>query len=313
MDLIEKAAEKLRLRDGPKESLEEKVARKLDVAGQNATNSAADEMRTSSADMVASSTKLRKGRIQFEPRVSRFVPIDWERLAEQGYVSPGSHSGILTEEFRIVKRRLLLRAFAKGQNVAPNSNVIMVTSSCPGEGKTFCSINLALSIAAEREITVLLVDGDVSRPQIPNVLGINPGKGLVDLVMDEDLDIPECMLRTDIESLSILPAGTADNLSAELLASERMENLVKEISERYPDRLIIIDSPPVLASSIPSIFALFVGQVLFVIEADQTREPQIREALSLISVCPNITLLLNKTRFNGGTGKFGYYYGAKPS
>ncbi len=236
--------------------------------------------------------------------------IDLAALREAGYITPDMPPNLMSEEFRIIKRSLLLKAFAKGdKKTGTNNNVILVTSSNPSEGKTFCTINLALSIATEQDVTVLLVDADFSKPEILNRLGIKGGRGLMDVVADGKVDVGDCLVRTNIPNLVLLPAGRQHNLTTELLASERMANMVSEISARYPDRIVIFDSPPVLASSAASVLALYMGQTVFVIEAEKTTEPQIKESLGMISACENINLLLNKTRYNGSNKKFATYYG----
>ncbi|TNE60687.1 MAG: tyrosine-protein kinase family protein [Alphaproteobacteria bacterium] len=239
----------------------------------------------------------------------RTEEIDLLALREAGYITPDMPPNLMSEEFRIIKRSLLLTAFAKGDKKVKNSNIVLVTSSNPGEGKTFCTINLALSIATEQDVTVLLVDADFSKPEVLNRLGVAGGRGLMDVVADGELDLSDCLVRTNIPNLVLLPAGRQHNLTTELLASERMEHMVNELSNRYPDRIVIFDSPPVLASSAASVLALYMGQTVFVIEAEKTTEPQIKESLSMISACENINLILNKTRYSGSNKKFASYYG----
>ncbi|MFC3051202.1 XrtA-associated tyrosine autokinase [Kordiimonas pumila] len=235
--------------------------------------------------------------------------VDLVSLREAGYITPDMPPNLMSEEFRIIKRSILLNAFSKGMQKSKNSNVILVTSSNPAEGKTFCTINLALSIATEQDTTVLLVDADFSKPEVLNRLGVAGGRGLMDVVADGELDVSDCLIRTNIPNLVLLPAGRQHNLTTELLASERMEAIVDEIATRYPDRLVIFDSPPVLASSAASVLALYMGQVVFVIKAEETSEPQIKESLNMISACENINLLLNQTKFSGSNKRFATYYG----
>ena len=235
--------------------------------------------------------------------------IDLVALREAGYITPDMPPNLMSEEFRIIKRTILLNAFAKGDKQVPNGNVILVTSSNPGEGKTFCAINLALSIATEQDVTVLLVDADFSKPEVLNRLGVSGGRGLMDVVADDDIDLASCLIRTSVPNLVLLPAGRQHNLTTELLASERMEKMAREIGTRYRDRIVIFDSPPVLASSAASVLALYMGQTVFVIEAEKTTEPQIKESLSMISSCEHINLILNKTRYSGSNKKFASYYG----
>jgi len=235
--------------------------------------------------------------------------IDLAALREAGYITPDMPPNLMAEEFRIVKRTILLNAFSKGTQKSKNSNIVLVTSSNPGEGKSFCTINLALSIATEQDTTVLLVDADFSKPEVLNRLGVAGGRGLMDVVADSELEIGDCLIRTNVPNLVLLPAGRQHNLTTELLASERMETIVEEIASRYPDRLVLFDSPPVLASSAASVMALYMGQVVFVIQAEETTEPQIKESLNMISACSDISLLLNQTRFSGSNKKFATYYG----
>jgi protein-tyrosine kinase len=177
-------------------------------------------------------------------RISRRGVIDLAELRDLGYVVPDAPATATAEEFRIVKRQLLINAMARGENAIRNGNLILVCSAQPNEGKTFCATNLALSIASERDLTVLLVDADFAKPEILSTLGLEGGKGLIDVIADPSLDLSDCLIRTNIENLSVLPAGRQHNLTTELLASERMGDMVEEIAKRYSDRIVIFDSPP---------------------------------------------------------------------
>jgi len=240
---------------------------------------------------------------------SRPVVIDLAAMRAAGMVTDTAERSAIAEEFRFVKRPLILRASAPSKPSDKPGNLIMVSSARPGEGKTFCAINLAMSIALERDLTVMLIDADISKPSIPAVLGIEAHKGLIDLVSDDSLDVSDVLLRTNIDNLTVLPAGRSHHLATELLASDRMERLVEEVVRRYDDRLIIIDSPPVLMSSIPGVLALHVGQIVFVVQAERSTQASIDSALGLISGCENIYLLLNKTRTIAGVDNFDGYYG----
>jgi receptor protein-tyrosine kinase len=243
------------------------------------------------------------------PRSSRRDIIDLEALREQGFIVPDSPATAIAEEYRIIKRTLLRNAMARGANEIRNGNMILVCSSQPNEGKTFSAINLALSIASERDLTVLLVDADFAKPEILSQLGLEGGKGLVDIIVDPTLDMADCMIRTNIENFSVLPAGRQHNLTTELLASERMGNLVEDIAKRYPDRIVVFDSPPVLASSAAPVLAMHVGQTVYVVEAESTRENEVREGLQLLSGCEHRFLVLNKSRYQPGGRRYGTYYG----
>jgi receptor protein-tyrosine kinase len=236
---------------------------------------------------------------------SREVELDLGRLEEAGYVVAANASTRTAEEFRIIKRPVLVNMQAAGPDTA-RLNMVMVTSSVPGEGKTFTAINLALSIAMEMEKRVLLVDADVAQPSIPHRLGLTPGKGLLDLLSDPSLPLSECLLRTNIDKFTILPAGTPHARSTELLASDAMSRLVAELASRYPDRVVIFDSPPLLASSEARVLATYLGQVLFVAEADRTAQGTINEALATIESCPIVMTVLNKARRTASDTPYGY-------
>jgi exopolysaccharide/PEP-CTERM locus tyrosine autokinase len=251
------------------------------------------------ADTSAQTTGKRVTRKQME--------LNFSRLREKGFVVPGDRS-TTAEEIRLIKRTLLRQAFSDGRPQG-TSHLIMVTSARPSEGKTFMAINLALSMALEKDITVLLIDADVAQPAVPGVLGFESDRGLLDLLVDPKLDMSEVMIRTNIETLSILPAGRDTPNANELLASAKMEALVDDIARRYPDRVIIFDTPPVLVRTETSVLAAHVGQVAFVIEAEHTNETAVKESLELLNGCSNIGLILNKLRSSYGTERFGQYYG----
>ncbi len=223
--------------------------------------------------------------------------IDFARLASRGYVTPDGSQSLIAEEFRLVKRQLLANVAARGPGATKNANLILVGSAMPAEGKTFCAINLALSIAAERDLTVLIVDADVSKPEVVTRLGLEGGPGLTDVVADRALDVGDCLIRTNIPNLTVLPAGRPHGLTTELFASDRMRDLMEQIARRYNDRVVIFDSPPALVSSAASVLASQVGQVVFVVAAEMTKESELREGLALMSGCPNVQLLLNRSRF----------------
>jgi protein-tyrosine kinase len=177
---------------------------------------------------------------------TRKVDLDLARMRELGMVTAAGGRTALVEDFRIIKRPLIKKAFAERAPGDLPGNLIMVTSSLPGEGKTYCAINLAMSIAMELDHTVLLVDADVARPSVLRTLGLPAQRGLMDILVDESLDLSDVMLRTNVPTLAILPAGTSTPRATELLASAAMTNLVMEIAHRYPDRIVIFDSPPLL-------------------------------------------------------------------
>jgi exopolysaccharide/PEP-CTERM locus tyrosine autokinase len=241
---------------------------------------------------------------------TRRVELDLARMRDLGMVTAAGGRTRLLEDFRLIKRPLLQRAFAERTSNDQPGNLIMLTSSLPGEGKTYCAINLAMSIAMELDHTVLLVDADVARPSVLRTLGLPAHRGLMDILVDDKLDMADVMLRTNVDTLSILPAGTNTPRATELLASSTMTNLVHEIANRYPDRIVIFDSPPLLLTSESRVLASHMGQIVMVIEAQTTTQHAVKEALHQLEGCANVNLIYNKTRdFPGIEETYDYHYG----
>jgi protein-tyrosine kinase len=224
-------------------------------------------------------------------------------------MSPEGGRSRTAEEFRMIKRPLLVNVFDRGSGHQTRPNLIMVTSSVQGEGKTFTSLNLAVSITMELDSTVLLVDADVARPGLSRVLHLSERAGLLDRLADERTDLANYLLRTDIAKLTVLPAGTKHNRSTELLASGTMRRLLDELAWRYSDRIVLFDSPPLLETSEASVLASQMGQVVIVVESDSTSQSHVQEALALLSTTDNAYLVLNKCKDTIFTGKYAYGYG----
>lgn len=241
---------------------------------------------------------------------TRRVELDLERMRDLGLVTAAGGRTNLLEEFRIIKRPLLKRAFAERGPKENPANLIMVTSSLPGEGKTYCAINLAMSIAMELDHTVLLIDADVARPSVLRTLGLPAQRGLMDILLDDKLDVSDVMLRTNVDTLSILPAGTSTPRATELLASSTMSALVHELANRYPDRVIIFDSPPLLLTSESRVLAGHMGQIVVVVEAQTTTQHAVKTALHQLEGMSNVNLIYNKTRDIPGIEEtYDYHYG----
>jgi protein-tyrosine kinase len=238
------------------------------------------------------------------------VALDLNRMRDMGMVTAAGGRTLLVEDFRIIKRPLLKRAFAEPQPGDMPANLIMITSSLPGEGKTYCAINLAMSIAMELDHTVLLIDADVARPSVLRTLGVPAERGLMDLLLDEKLDLADVMLRTNVDTLSILAAGTSTPRATELLASQAMTAFVSEIANRYPDRIVIFDSPPLLLTTEAHVLAAHMGQIVVVVESETTTQHAVKESLRQLEGCNNISLIYNKTREFPGMGEtYDYHYG----
>ena len=237
-------------------------------------------------------------------------PVDREHLREQGLIVPEGAVTALLEEFRIVKRQLLVQAAdLRRQNAGPAAQRILIGSPHPGEGKTYCALNLALAIAAEKESEVLLVDADFAKPSILSALGLPGGPGLMDALMDESIDVADCVLGTDVPGLWVLPAGDTTVNDSEYLSSSRAVQVLNRLTEGTARRIVIFDSPPALAASPAAELAKHVGQAVVIVRADRTGQGAIDDAVSLLDACPNVQLLLNAAQFSPSGRRFGAYYG----
>ncbi|WP_382158264.1 XrtA-associated tyrosine autokinase [Hydrogenophaga sp. ANAO-22] len=240
--------------------------------------------------------------------VSKSVRLDLAGLTEAGFVTPNAPRAAIADQYRVIKRPLIANATGKGASVVQHGNRIMVTSAMPGEGKSFTAINLAMSIAMELDYTVLLVDADVSRPSIMKTLGLPPGPGLLDLLTNKQMEMSDTLLRTNIDKLSLLPSGTPHPRATELLASDAMTDLIEEMGHRYPDRIIIFDSPPLLLTTESRVLATHMGQIVVVVQAEKTLQSQVRHALTTIESCPIKLMVLNQVH-GGDQDAYGYGYG----
>lgn len=239
--------------------------------------------------------------------------LDEEALIRRGLLAPLDQAIPVADEFRRIKRPLLDNAARQGNVHDDHMNLIMIASPLPGAGKTFCSVNLAASISLERELTVLLVDADVAKPHISTAFGLIDRPGLIDILEDDTMTIDEVLVRTDLNDIQVLPAGRKHSQSTELLASDRMEDLMHELATRYPDRLIVMDSPPLLMTSEAQAVARQVGQIALVVEVGKTTNQEIQEALELLIPDKAINAILNKSMYTqaggyyrGGYGHYGF-------
>jgi exopolysaccharide/PEP-CTERM locus tyrosine autokinase len=240
---------------------------------------------------------------------SRSVELDLTAIAAAGIVTPNAPRSRMADQYRVIKRPLIANATGRGAATIKHANLIMVTSALAGEGKSFTSINLAMSIAAELDHTVMLVDADVARPSIPRMLGLPAGPGLLEL-LEGKAQISDGLLRTNVEKLTILPSGTPHPKATELLASDAMVQLLDDMATRYPDRIIIFDSPPLLLTTESRVLATHMGQIIVVVHADRTLQTAVQAALATIESCPVKLMLLNKAgRVAGDSYGYTYNYG----
>ena len=235
------------------------------------------------------------------------VTLDLERLERSGQIIPRHGRSALGEEFRQIKRALIRNARSQ-ESTAERLSLIMVTSALPGEGKSFCALNLALSMAIEIDMSVLLVDADVVRSELMRRLRVRAKKGLLDVLTDPGLNLSDVVLRTNVPKLSILPAGERNDISTELLASEAMKTLLVSLATCNADRVVIFDAPPLLLTSEAKVLASRVGQVVLVVEASSTQRSSVAQALTSLEQCPVVMPLLNKALESQVPRGYGDYY-----
>lgn len=241
-------------------------------------------------------------------RATRTTTINLDQLRARGFVTPDVPASQIADEFRVIKRPIIRNATGRGGAKLRHGNVVMVTSALPGEGKTFTATNLAMSIAMEYDHTVLLVDGDTAHPSIPRLLGVPEAPGLLDLLTDPKLGIGDALIGTNVEGLSIIPSGTQQRRATELVASEQMGRLVDEIANEDPDRIVIFDSSPLLATTQARVLASHMGQVVLVVAAESTSQSTLNSALATIENCEVVLMMLNKASLRD-VGTYGYYPG----
>ena len=237
------------------------------------------------------------------------VDIDLAALAAKSYLVPGAGRSRLLDEFRAVKRPLLANAVGgKGREPVERGNLIMITSSLPGEGKTFTSVNLAISMALEPDRGVLLVDADSTRMALADRLGITrERKGLIDLLLDPELDLSDVELATNVDNLSYLPAGSQHQLATELFGSQAMASFLARLAAHAQQRIVVFDAPPLLHAAEARALAPQMGQIVLVVQASGTPRGSVQHALHLLEDCPLVLTLLNQARGVVASSPYGYY------
>ncbi|ANU08138.1 AAA family ATPase [Paraurantiacibacter namhicola] len=239
--------------------------------------------------------------------------IDRAHLRKNGLILPEGPVTALLEEFRIVKRQVLLASKEARKAGRAGAQRVLVCSPLPNEGKTFTSANLALAMAAEKDSEVILVDADFAKPSIVSTFGLKEGPGLMDVLSDKSLRVEDCVQGTDVPGLFILPAGNRTNSDSEFLSSDRTAEVLDRLTQGAPRRIVIFDSPPALAASPAAELAKYVAQALVVVRADETGQSSLEDAIALlgsdVSGGPDIKLVLNAANFSPSGRRFGSYYG----
>lgn len=235
---------------------------------------------------------------------TRVVAVDRDRLRDMNLLAPPNMERQIASQYQHIKRPLVSSVLGGTLGVA--GHVIMVASALPGEGKTFSTINLALSLALEKDMEVLLVDADVAKPHVSRIFGIENERGLIDLLVDRNLHANQLILRTDVPGLAMLPAGRPIDTATELLASARMGEIVQQLAAPDGRRIVLFDSPPLLLTTESRVLAASAGQVVLVVRAETTARHAVLDAIAAIGQEKPVSLILNQTNTAAASGYYGY-------
>lgn len=293
-------------------SLVEQAIRKLQQERQAATRQAGatgvpaarDEHKPSTAQGEPSAAPV--ARRTEMPVTNRVLTIDLEALRAQGMLPPRNRERQLAQQYRQIKRPLVAGALARASADA-SDQLIMIASAMPGEGKTFTSLNLALSMSREKDVRVLLVDADMPKPHVSTVLGVEKERGLLDALRNSALDVESLILPTSVPGFFVLPAGTVCENATELLASDRMREVGQQLAERDPRRIVLFDSSPLLLTTESQALAQLVGQVVIVVRAESTPHKTLLDAIDSLGEGRPVSLILNQSSQRPGADY--YYYG----
>lgn len=304
MSTIEKALDKLGATTTASPAVDPSIEKAMSAADET-MNTETSQVTDVATQPVPTSQNVADV-VEASPR--NYIEIDLQSLSNRNFVSIATERRLIYEEYRVIKRKLINNAFGGLSSTLKHPNLILVSSSRPGEGKTFTSVNLALSIALEQDKTVLLVDADVLRPNVSRTLEISTPLGLTDYLSSNDIDVADIIYSTNVERLKLITAGKPHHLSTELLASDKMIELVNEFASRYPDRIVIFDAPPLLGVNETAVLAAMCGQAVVVLEENKTKLNELDKALSLLPKELAVGFVINKAYYSRDKG-YGYGYG----
>jgi exopolysaccharide/PEP-CTERM locus tyrosine autokinase len=290
-------------------SLVERALQKIQQ-GDRAKRAAAPEPSVVVGEVVARSELRPAPAPKPAPPINpnRVVKVDRDALRSSGLLPPVAQEKMLADQYRAIKRPLIRAAFEKPEHEGPPSQLIMIASALPGDGKTFTGVNLAMSMARETDHSVVLVDGDVVKPHLSKLFGIDREPGLLDVLADETLDIRSVILPTDIPGLSLVPAGTASDTATEMIASARMSHIMQQLVAWNPSGLVLFDSLPILITSEARVLSSLMGQIVMVIKAGGTPQQAVADSLEALGKDKKVWLVLNQAETSG---PLGYYYGSQ--
>ena len=247
-------------------------------------------------------------------QIGRVWQIDVAALVESGLYPPEESRAEIAQDFRRIKRPIINGAFGVDAIAAENANLIMIAGPLPKAGKTFCAVNLAASIARERDVGAVLVDADVLKPNISRVVGLESEVGLIDHLLDPSISLGDIVYQTDFHGIAVVPAGQRHPEATELLASRRMGEFVTALSQNFSSRMIIVDTPPLLVTNEAHVLSEHMGQIVMVIEAGVSTQESVIGALESLNRDKPINAILNKSRVGtfGDYGRGAYDYNYTP-
>lgn len=235
------------------------------------------------------------------------LKLNFEVLAQARYLTPhlnpirSQPQTNLAKEYGFLKhwvlqnKKLVEPSLTVTEGTSAAANLMVITSALPGEGKTFTSFNLAMSIATARDATsVLLIDGDLVGRSLTSLIGLADAPGLTDLLLDTRVNLREVIVHTNVPNLKVIPAGSAYPNAMDLLADEQMRDLTEELSTRYSNRIILFDTMPLLFNNQVLLLTSLMGIILVVVEEGKTPQKAIKEAISLLDQSKVIGMILNK-------------------
>ncbi|MBV6422396.1 MAG: hypothetical protein NAOJABEB_00177 [Steroidobacteraceae bacterium] len=295
-------------------SIVERALKRLQQSGQPPAQSReprAEPMARATAPHAASREAPAR---KFTGDPGKTVHVDFEALRRSGLLPPEHQQRELAHQYRTLKRPILKFAFggdpSAEESRTASPRTLMVTSALPGEGKTFTSLNLALSLALEKDHNVILVDGDAPKPHVSHVLNVGAAPGLLDLLANPEMRVESVVLPTDVRGLYVLPIGRRAESATELLASARMRQVIGELEQLDRQSLVLLDSPPILLTSEAQVLGSLFGQVVLVVRAGVTPQQAVTDALAIIGEGPRVGIVLNQALHDNSVGSYyGYGYG----
>ena len=280
-------------------------------AGDDPATAAANAQ---SAALARSTEPAEPAGLSKSQQIGRVWQIDVAALVESGLYPPEESRAEIAQDFRRIKRPIINGAFGVDAIAAENANLIMIAGPLPKAGKTFCAVNLAASIARERDVGAVLVDADVLKPNISRVVGLESEVGLIDHLLDPSISLGDIVYQTDFHGIAVVPAGQRHPEATELLASRRMGEFVSALSQNFSSRMIIVDTPPLLVTNEAHVLSEHMGQIVMVIEAGVSTQESVIGALESLNRDKPINAILNKSRVGtfGDYGRGAYDYNYTP-